>query len=409
MSRFRVLFANHAQFEGRRTNLGDWAIFEQMVSVFNPYIEKDIIEVVVPSTEVDFTESNYPVKAFKRNGIMGFFNTVKWILKSDAVIIGGGEIVQDQSSMVYIPYQLFRPLIGKIFGKKLFGYAIGVGEKEEITKLGQIEARFVLNMFDVITVRDEKSYRVLTEVLRVNKPKVVLTADPALNLNSIKSSYEKGDYEKEKYFVISARSVFHRNHNILPFSMRKKLGLIPKEYVAKIDEFKSDLANLADSIVDDYNINVKFLNTYTGKSMSAGDDLFTNDIVSRMKNKDRVSIIDPKNTPSMIKDVLGKSMFVVTVPLHPLILSASENVPIFAMAYSSKSKSFMNQMNLSKYIYPLESYSDRLPFETIKSDISEVINNKDVYLETLKNVVDLNQEREKNNIRLFVEMLGVDK
>ena len=29
----------------------------------------------------------------------------------------------------------------------------------------------------------------------------------------------------------------------------------------------------------------------------------------------------------------------------------------------------MNQMNLSKYIYPLESYSDRLPFETIKSDI----------------------------------------
>lgn len=245
----RILFANHAQFEGRYTNLGDWAIFEQMVADLLPEIKKKNIEVLVPSANPEYTNSRYPVSAFKRGGLAGIINTLKAIISSDIVVAGGGEIIQDKSSMVYIPYQLIRPLIAKILGKKLFAYAIGVGEKDEISILGKIQAAIVMNMFDIITVRDEKSYHILKSWLHVSKPAIYLTADPALNLTADRTQIEE---KKTPYCVISVRSVYHRNHNILPFSLRKRLGLLPKHYFQAIDIFKTDIAKIVDYIIDKY-------------------------------------------------------------------------------------------------------------------------------------------------------------
>lgn len=110
----RILFANHAQFEGRYTNLGDWAIFEEMIDMFHDDIINKKVEIIVPSSDTVFTMNHYPVTAFQRGGIRGIWNTLKWIIKSDVIVIGGGEIVQDKSSLIYIPYQLIRPLIRKI-------------------------------------------------------------------------------------------------------------------------------------------------------------------------------------------------------------------------------------------------------------------------------------------------------
>ena len=158
----RIFLANHAQFEGKYTNLGDWAIFEQMENLFLPEIYNGNIEIIVPSGDIKYTIDNYQVIAFQRGGFRGIVNTLKWIKKSDIIVLGGGEIIQDRSSLVYIPYLLIRPLIAKILHKKLFGYAIGVGEKEEISFLGKIQSKIVLNMFDTITVRDEKSNTIFT-------------------------------------------------------------------------------------------------------------------------------------------------------------------------------------------------------------------------------------------------------
>lgn len=399
----RILFANHAQFEGRHTNLGDWAIFEQMVECLLPEIENKTIEIIVPSSDVEFTKQNYKVSAFSRGGVKGIINTLKWICKSDVVVIGGGEIVQDKSSLVYIPYQLIRPFIAKIFGKKLFGYAIGVGEKEEISLLGKWQAKFVLNMFDIITVRDEKSYTVLKEELKVNKPQIYLTADPALNLKKKEVLKE----ESEKYFVVSVRSIYHRNHNILPFSVRKKLKLVPREYYRAIDVFKNDIAKLTENLCEKYNCRVKFLNTYVGEQMSAADDKFTNDIIRKMnvELREKVDIIDVNFYPCQVKSILSDAMFIVTVPLHPLILGASENVPVFSLAYASKNKSFMKQIKHPEHIYRVENLQDKIDVEQIEADINEVMINIEDYKRNLKKVIDYNKKEEKKNAQLLLELI----
>lgn len=399
----KILFANHAQFERRHTNLGDWAIFEEMTDRFRDDVARHKVEIIVPSSDPAYTMTHYPVTAFQRGGIRGIINTLTWIAKSDVIVIGGGEIVQDKSSLVYIPYQLIRPLIGKMLGKKLFAYAIGIGEKEEISFIGKCQAKFVLNLFDIITVRDEKSYMVLKEYLQVKKPQMVLTADPALNL---KAQSAATDID-QPFFVVSVRSVYHRNHNILPFSIRKKMGLLPKQYYSEIERFKTDIAKLADGLMDEYGYHVKFLNTYVGKSMSAADDKFTADIISRMEPSHihNVSTIDLSLKPAEIKYLLGQSQFIITVPLHPLILGASENVPVFAIAYASKNKSFMKQIRHPEHIYPVESIGQKLNIGQIRKDIRDVMKNRTAYLNELNEIVTYHKKLEKKNFHLLKSLL----
>lgn len=399
----RILFANHAQFEGRRTNLGDWAIFEQMEETLLPEIKKGNIEIIVPSADVDYTNSHYHVKAFKRGGIGGIFRTLKWIVKSDIVLIGGGEIVQDRSSLVYIPYQLIRPFIAKLFGKKLFAYAIGVGEKEEISFLGKWQSKLVLNMFDIITVRDEKSYTVLREYLKVKRPEIYVTADPALNLKCRKVD-EPG--MESPYFVISVRSVYHRNGNLLPYAVRKKLKLVPKKYYEEINKFKNDVVEMVENLIEKYDFNAKFLNTYTGPKMSASDDKFTADVMRRITKKyqSKISVINTENTPAEIKYVLGKAQFIITVPLHPLILGASENVPVFSLAYASKNKSFMKQIGRSENIYSVEQIGQCLDVEKILCDIQNVMDNNKSYKNNLLKEVNYNKEKERKNFEKLMAL-----
>ena len=38
-----------SQFEGRYTNLGDWAIFEEMIDMFHDDIINKKVEIIVPS------------------------------------------------------------------------------------------------------------------------------------------------------------------------------------------------------------------------------------------------------------------------------------------------------------------------------------------------------------------------
>ena len=211
-----------------------------------------------------------------------------------------------------------------------------------------------------------------------------MTADPALNLVD-KTIPEP--LPKNKYFVVSVRSVYHRNHNILPFSIRKKLNLVSKDYYNEINIFKDDIASIVEDTIERYGYRAHFLNTYTGKEMSAEDDIFTNSIISKisLNNREKISIINPEYTPAQIKRHLKNAEFILSVPLHPLILGASEGVPVMSLAYASKNRCFMEQMHLERFIYNVEKIGDRINKNLIKNDINEVVLNRDRWNEKIIN------------------------
>ena len=403
----KIFFANHAQFEAQYTNLGDWAIFEQMIGKLGKFIEEGRVEVYVPTSDVNYTKEHYPVIPFKRGGITGIFYTLAIIIRSDIVIIGGGEIVQDKSSIVYIPYQLIRPFIAKLFGKKLFGYAIGVGKKDEISKFGQLISRFVLNMFDIITVRDEKSLDILKSFLNVNKPQIYLTADPALNLQTNKVNF---DFKRD-VITVSIRSVYHRNHNFLPFSIRKKLKLVSKQYYEEIEIFKNTIAQIVTKVVNKHKYEILFLNTYTGKQMSAEDDIFTKDVINRLPEDvlGFIHVIPSNYTPSQIKYCLGHSKLIISVPLHPIILGASEEVPSISLSYASKTESFMNEIHMDNYVHSVKNLGDKLDENKLLDDINKILENYSFYKMHISEKIYELKKREEMNLQLLLELAEVEK
>ncbi len=387
-----IFFANHAQFEGAHTNLGDWAIFEQMYEAFRQYFSACEVEVIVPSSEPDFTGKHYQVKTIKRGGLKGVFNHIKYLLRSDLVLVGGGELIQDKSSMVYIPYQLIRPLFAKLFGKKIFGYAIGVGEKYEVSKPGKAFSRFVLNLFDLITVRDEKSAVNLKEWIGVKVP-IYVTADPAINL------VKKPTFILEKPTAIfSVRSVYHRQHDLLPFAIKKKLGLVNENYFKEVEKFKGDIANIVDFVTREIGYNVLFINTYCGTQMSGQDDLFTQSLIKKCKNIDRVKVLNEFLIPSQIKDIISQSEFVISVPLHPLILAASENIPTISLSYASKSIAFMHEIGQDEYVHEVIDIGQRLDMEKIKNQICFIIKNRCQIQRQIKEYVEVKKQKERETL-----------
>lgn len=398
-----ILFANCAQFEGKYTNLGDWAIFEAMLQSMKREIDEKEIEIMVPSADPDFTVRNYPVRAFQRGGIRGCVNTLQAIIWADVVLIGGGEIVQDLSSIVYLPYQFIRPMIAKLFGKKVYGYAIGIGEPWEISPFGKLQARFALNRFDAITVRDMKSKYVAENYLQVKNKNIFVGADPALVLETLNGG---GVNSSEEYIVFSVRSVYHREHNLLPFAIRKRFNLISPRYYEAIKEFKQEIVYVVQKVLQRYPYNIRFLITYNGREMSAGDAVFTKDIVNHFSRKElsRIHMID-ETRPYKLKGILGKARLVISVPLHPIILAASEGVPVISLAYASKSTAFMKEIGMEKYISTVRNVDEKVDGVALMDLIDNIDREHDIISQQISEKMISLKQREKENLAHLMKVI----
>lgn len=400
-----ILFANCAQFEGEFTNLGDWAIFEAMLQSLKREIGEKEIQIMVPSANPDFTMQNYPVKAFQRGGIKGCINTLKAIIWADVVLIGGGEIVQDLSSVVYLPYQFIRPMIAKLFRKKIYAYAIGIGEPWEISPLGRLQARFALNRFDAITVRDSKSKYVAENYLKVKNKNIYMAADPAIILEPM----DIKENEAKDYFVFSIRSVYHRERKLLPFAIRKKFGLVSTRYYKAVTEFKEQIACVVRQVLDKYPYDIKFLTTYNGQEMSAGDYLFTKDIINGLSDNERLRIEFIEETrPCKIKTILGGARLVLSVPLHPIILAASEGVPVISLAYASKNVAFMKEIGMQKYIFPVRNVREKIDSIMIVGAIDEIERGRNILIKKMVGKLSYLKNNEKKNRDYLMKIINDD-
>ncbi len=406
----RIFLATQAQFEGRKTNLGERAIFAQMLREIRKYSPN--VKISVLSSSPSYTRERYEVDPVPLGGIRGVINSLKTIMKCDILIVGGGELIQDKSSLVMVPYILIRPLIAKLFRKKVVAYAVGIGEDDEITNFGKSLARRIMNHFDLITVRDTKSKEMLFK-LGITKPKIFEAADAAntLPMSSRKRTKEILEIEgitnlKKPIVAFSMRSVFHRTHSLLPFSYKKKLGLLPKEYFKEITDFKEKIAKAADFIIEKYNANIIFVPSYKGEKLSARDDEFSKEIIELIKNKDQAVLIKNDYAPEEIKGLFSVAEIIIAVPLHSLILGGSANVPLIDINYASKGRAYMEQIGQQKYILHVENPSDDLDLEVLINLIEEIWKNRQNIRKILEERNKIVFEKAQKSAKLLAKIIN---
>lgn len=352
-------------------NIGDESILTAIISNIRGDIED--IDITVLSKDPELTSKKHDVNAINRKSML---KIIKEIRKCDLLISGGGSLLQDVTSSRSILYYLVIILIGIIFKKKVMVYSQGIGPINKF--FNKIFTKFVLNKVDVITLRDEKSQRILKEI-NMDNENVIVTADPVIGL-------KRGDV-KLGYKILKESGFKNRSKPLVGFAIRGR---------DKNKKLVDTIAKVSDEIIDNLGVNVVFIPFHHGEDIGIIDD-----IQSKMK---RPSIgLRGKYDINEMLSIIGNLDLLVGVRLHSLIFGAVMNIPMIAVSYDPKINNFMDYLDETVF-----SNIENLKEEELLSEIRDKINHEEEYKLQLYKKIEYLKEKLHKNEEIISELLNED-
>lgn len=348
-------------------NIGDDAMLMAIIDNLRMY-RKDLRIMVLSRNPLE-TSLVYNVDSINR------FNLIKVlrIMKNSKLFInGGGSLIQDNTSTRSLVYYLVMIWLAKKMRMKVMIYANGIGplNKEKNRAL----TKKIVNQVDIITLREELSYEELNN-LQISKPRIKVTADPALTIKPESDErvnelfIKEGIDPTQEFFGISVRKWFEH------------------------EKYEDIIAQLADYIVERYGIKPLFVAMHY-----PGDLTIIQNIISKMKNKSFV--ITHKPTVSEMLGIIGKTQMLIGMRLHALIFAASLGIPVIGMVYEPKVEGFMQYVNQVS-----AGHVNSLELEHIKKVVDEVWENRDAIKNNLEKTTGILKDKALENARIAIDMI----
>lgn len=348
-------------------NIGDDAMLMAIIDNMKMY-RKDMRILVLSKNPIE-TSLIYNVDSINRFNLLKILFTMK---KSKVFINGGGSLIQDNTSTRSLVYYLAMIWLAKKQGMKVMIYANGIGplNKERNRKL----TRKVVDRVDVITLRENLSYNELKR-LKINKPEIKITADPALTLKPENDAHINQLFLKEG---IDPHQQF--------------IGISVRKWVDH-EKYEAVIAQTADYIVDKYGITPLFIAMHY-----PGDLAIIDNIISKMKHKG--CVIRKKPSVSEMLGIIAKTQMLIGMRLHALIFAVSLKIPIVGMVYEPKVEGFM------QYIDQVSAGNiNSLEPESLKKLIDEVWNNRDSIKENLDKNIAFLKDKSFENARIAMDLI----
>ncbi len=324
--------------EAGGSNLGDSAI---LLSQFRSLSAMNAL-VGVMSADPSRTGSCYPgVKAFNtgHGRLDAMLSGVRW---ADVVVVGGGELLQDRSSLLYSPFNLMPLVLARLFRRRSFCWAVGIGRKGELARTTPPCARFALASCEGITARDRATYSTLIE-WGFTSPVLKSAADSALLLGS---DFEAGPVDS-RILGVAPRNVMNRKGALLPLELRRR---IPGYRAEDPSPAVAAWAGMLDRHLDANDGTALLFPFHTG-TLSNDDLSFCRLVLGAMEHHGRASIAEFDTVEHALVLIAGCRVM-VTTPLHGAILSVVAGALPVAVPYSSKCSRFMEMAGLETLIEP---------------------------------------------------------
>lgn len=134
------------------TNLGDELVFRSLKGK----LQQRAVDVVAISLDPVTTQRDRGARAVGHRDLFGIGRAMR---RADAVIFGGGGLLQDATSPFNVPYHLLRPALARATRRPVAGIGLGAGPLT--TAVGRAFVRGGLRGVAPITVRDDDSGFVL--------------------------------------------------------------------------------------------------------------------------------------------------------------------------------------------------------------------------------------------------------
>jgi len=323
-------------------NIGDELMLHSLLS----NIKNNDLDIIVVSADPQQTERIHDVKSVPVG-----LSTYKPLIAADKIYFGGGQIFSDKRFRT-IPLWASILYTIRLFNKDCQIALLNQGFDAK-NKISRKFLSSAVSCTDLISVRDSSSLK-LIQSLNLDVP-ISFGPDILFALDLC---------DKQQMLVRKGKS----NGATIGVNVRPSYWWRDQsEYKA----YEQSLASCLDMLIEEYDVKLCFVPfRLPGKELY--DDLeFSKEIVTIMKNKDRVSIFNNALDESFISNLINCfnqfDLFIGTA-LHSLILSCKLGIPFLALPYQRKSELFMNDIGFSQLILNSnEASSPKLMYKRISN------------------------------------------
>ena len=300
-----------------RGNAGDDAILEAILQEMRS-IDPDM-PMTVLSKDPKSTRLTYRVRAVHRSNFLAW-HTAMW--NSRLYINGGGSLIQDVTSRRSLWFYLANIRAAKRAGNRVQMYGCGIGPvtRESHRKLA---AKIINKYVDVITLREPDSQAEL-QAMGVTKPRILLTADPALTLSAAT--------EDETDSVLLRAGIPPRGR-YLCFALRRWPGF---------EEAAPAIRAAAAYAYETYGLTPVFLSVEKHLDPGAGRVAANGLTVPHY-------FLDDAGKAGTIIGALSRMEAVVSMRLHALIFAAGQGIPLVGLVYDPKVSAFLRYIGQEQF------------------------------------------------------------
>lgn len=294
-----------------RGNAGDEAILKAILLQLKE-IDEDMPFWVMTRRKME-TRLAHKVRSMYLFNIFVFFSSLR---KAKIFVNGGGSLIQDITSSRSLYFYLFTLKAAKLFGCKIVMYGCGIGPLDSPFNR-KMAARVLNSTADIITLRDSVSLELLKE-MQVDKPEILLSADPVVHLEKAGEKVVAAAFEGEG----------------VPADL-KKIGFCLRNWPDFTN--KKAMAEAADHSYEKYGLTPVFLPIETPKDVTAAEK-----VVSEMKGP--YYECRQKHGVEELIGMLGSMDLVVGMRLHSLIFATAGGAPVIGVSYDVKVDSFIKDI-----------------------------------------------------------------
>jgi polysaccharide pyruvyl transferase CsaB len=293
-------------------NAGDEAVLAGLVRGLRARRSADELALTALSIAPEETQRTHSIAAAHRYKAGAL---VRALSQTDALLSGGGSLLQDVTSPHSIFYYLGVVRLAQMLGKKTMFIAQGIGPLT-LSRSRRLTCA-VANRLDAITVRDPDSAALLREI-GVTRPPLEVTADPALLLSPDTPTPPANGPS----FGVALRP-WH-GHDALPFHV-------------------ADAARLA----------LSGRRALLFPMQPQTDKEIAEQFAREWHTENRTTLCSTETgLPALVQNLANCEMM-VGMRLHALILAAACGVPSVALSYDPKVAAFMQQSGQGDAVYDL--------------------------------------------------------
>jgi polysaccharide pyruvyl transferase CsaB len=277
------------------SNLGDELIF----TAITRKLASRGVEVVAVSIDPAATGGDHPVAAVRAASLP--------FAPFDRLVFGGGEVLQDETSVWNLPYHLSRVWSGRMHGVPVA--VLGVGAVALRSRLGMAMVRRSLSTARVVTVRDRPSLNALRRL----GLSPVLAADPVLSL-----SVDVGDPDRLVACLRPPVGGSGRLGRLLPVGAGRS---------APEPRWIASLAAALDRTATALGLTTRFVAMQRGR-----DDLVHQQVADRMVTPSEQAV---PNLSDVLSEI-ARGQVVVAMRYHGAIAALTAGRPAVLIGYSPK-------------------------------------------------------------------------